>query len=89
MRISISGDLQYRLHLYEDAAETYMAGLEVCPDQPSGLFVLGNCLFQSSRYEAAELCFRQELMRDPNHLEARHNLDLVRELAGANSVQIP
>ena len=81
-----AGDLLYQLGQYSDAAQSYMAGLEVCPDQPSGLFVLGNCLVQTSQYEAAELCFRQELVRDPQHGEARHNLALVEDIVTRNQV---
>jgi tetratricopeptide (TPR) repeat protein len=70
----------YGLGFYGKAAETYIAGLERQPEHPAGFFVLGNCYFRTEDYAAAALSYRQALAQEPNHDEARHNLEMAEEM---------
>ncbi len=84
-----AGDLMYKLGYYDRAAETYLAGLNVNPDQESGFFVLGNCYFHTQAYAAAVVSYRQALAQSPTHQQARHNLHLAEQCALEIGLALP
>jgi len=78
-----AGDVFYQLGRFQDAAEWYEQGLRYAPTYAQGWFVLGNCLAQLGVTKGAELAYGQTLTLEPDHFEARTNLNTIREWAAA------
>ena len=65
---------QYRAEQYEQAAQT-LQGV----DSADALYNRGNALARAGRYPEAMASYEQALQRDPQHEDARHNLELLQQ----------
>ena len=70
---------------FDRAAETYLAGLQVEPQNAMGFFTLGNCLVQTEAYEAAVVSYETALAQDPRLVAAQSNLEMAQELLMAKA----
>lgn len=69
------GSAAYRAEDYE-SAEAALAGL----GDTESLYNLGNVLARQGRFEEAIASYESVLSSDPTHEDARHNLDLLRQM---------
>lgn len=73
---------QYRAGQYGEAAAT-LDGIET----PDALYNRGNAQARAGHYEDAMASYEQALELDPQHEDARHNLELLREAAQQDGQQ--
>jgi tetratricopeptide (TPR) repeat protein/Mg-chelatase subunit ChlD len=68
----------YRMGNYDRAISDYLRALDVAEGSlvEDIYFNLGNAYFQSGLYDEAISAYREVLLRDPNHADAKFNLEL-------------
>ena len=73
-----AGNALYRLGEYEESIKEYDAGLKFARDElrSQGFFNRGNAEFQQGRYAQAIEAYKEVLRMDPDHGDAKHNLEL-------------
>jgi tetratricopeptide (TPR) repeat protein len=75
------GDLLYKMGHFEQAAHIYQLGLKRDTANAQAWFVLGNCFAKLNISTGATTSYEQALQIQPNHREARLNLEAVTSLA--------
>ena len=73
-----AGNALYRLGEYEESIKEYDAGLKLAQDElrTQGFFNRGNAEFQQGQYPQAIEAYKEVLRMDPDHGDAKHNLEL-------------
>ncbi|GAB0056674.1 hypothetical protein SIID45300_00982 [Candidatus Magnetaquicoccaceae bacterium FCR-1] len=69
------GSALYRAGRFEEAERAFQA-----QSGAEGWYNRGNALARQERHEEAINAYEEAMKRDPNHADARHNLDLVRKV---------
>ena len=73
-----SGNALYRLEEYGESLESYDESLRYAESELRlrGFFNRGNASFQSQQYAQAIEAYKEVLRMDPDHIDAKHNLEL-------------
>ena len=73
-----AGNALYRLEEYGDSLENYDESLRYAESELRlhGFFNRGNASFQSQQYAQAIEAYKEVLRMDPDHIDAKHNLEL-------------
>jgi len=69
------GLAHYRAGNYQEAEEAFSL-----VDTPDGHYNRGNALANLGRYEEALASYQASLTQQPNHADARHNMDVIKKL---------
>ena len=73
-----AGNALYRLEEYGDSLQKYDESLRYAESELrlSGFFNRGNACFRSQQYAQAIEAYKEVLRMDPDHIDAKHNLEL-------------
>ena len=73
-----AGNALYRLEEYGESLENYDESLRYAESELRlrGFFNRGNASFQSQQYAQAIEAYKEVLRMDPDHIDAKHNLEL-------------
>jgi tetratricopeptide (TPR) repeat protein len=77
------GNLMYERGEYEKASQAFMASLDTTASEErltSGLYNLGNSFYESQKYDQAIQSYIETLKRNPEDVDAKHNLEMARRM---------